>query len=81
MLLLRTSYRYEVFLEQYFKLQINASWSIHGKTMSRENANLRCILSPKKLNLLHKKTLTFYPLENLELPDKKLNSLGIILIP
>ena len=42
---------------------------------------LRCILYPKKLNLLQKKNLTSHPLENLEHPDKKLNSLGIILIP
>ena len=34
MLLLRTSYSYGVFLEKYFKLQISASWSTHGKTMS-----------------------------------------------
>ena len=44
---------------------------------------LRCILSPpkKKLNLLQKKKLTYHPLENHKHPDKKLNSLGIILIP
>ena len=42
-----------------------------------------CILPPpqKKLNLPQKKNLTSHPLENLEHPDKKLNSLGIILIP
>ena len=42
---------------------------------------LRCILPPpkKKLNLVQKKTS--HSLENLEQPDKKLNSLGIILIP
>ena len=45
---------------------------------------LKCILPPprkKKLNLFQKIKLTSYPLENLEHPDKKLNSLGIILIP
>ena len=42
---------------------------------------LRSILpTKKKLNLLQKK-LNLPPLENLEHPDKKLNSLGIILIP
>ena len=41
---------------------------------------LRCILSPEKLNLIQKKYLTSHLLENLEHPDKKLNSLGIILI-
>ena len=34
MLLLRTSYSYGVFLESHFKLQISASWSIYGKTLS-----------------------------------------------
>ena len=44
---------------------------------------LRCILPPKKLNLLQKK-LNLRPtprMNNLEHPDKKLNSLGTILIP
>ena len=36
---------------------------------------------PEKLNLIQKKNLTSHPLENLEHSDKKLNSLGIILIP
>ena len=34
----------------------------------------------QQINLLQKK-ITSHPLENLEHPDKKLNSLGIILIP
>ena len=45
---------------------------------------LRYILSPppkKKLNLLQKKNLTSHLMENLKHPDKKLISLGIILIP
>ena len=43
---------------------------------------LRCILSsPKKIEPPPEKNLTSHPLENLEHPDKKLNSLGIILIP
>ena len=44
---------------------------------------LRCILPPppKKNKPRPEKNLTSHPLENLEHPDKKLNSLGIILIP
>ena len=41
---------------------------------------LRCTLPPKKLNLVQK-NLTSHPLENFEHPEKKLNSLGIILVP
>ena len=42
MILLRTSYnRQGVFLEYYFKLQFSASWSIHGRALSRENANFK----------------------------------------
>ena len=48
--------------------------------MSGENANFRDVSFQNKLNLLQKK-ITSHPLENLEHPDKKLNSLGIILIP
>ena len=55
MILLRTSYRYRVFLEYYFKLQFGASWSIHGKALSRENVNFK-LFPQKKLNLLQKKT-------------------------
>ena len=40
---------------------------------------LRCIL-PKYFEPPPEKKLTSHPLENLEHPDKKLNSLGIILI-
>ena len=80
MILLRTSYRYGVFLEYYFKLQFSASWSIHGKALSWENANFK--MHPSKINWASaRKNLTSHPLENLEHPDKKLNSLGIILIP
>ena len=44
---------------------------------------LRCVLPPpkKKVELPLEKNLTSHPMENLEYPDKKLNSLGIILIP
>ena len=73
MILLRTSYTYGVVLEYYFKLQFSASWSIHGKALPRENANFKMYPPEKKL--------TSYPLENLEHPDKKLNSLRIIVIP
>ena len=41
---------------------------------------LRCILS-KTTEPPPEKKLTSHPLENLEHPDKKINSLGIILIP
>ena len=41
---------------------------------------LRCIL-PEKNKPPPEKNLASHPLENLEYPDKKLNSLGIILIP
>ena len=67
------SYRYGVFLEYYFKLRFRASWSVHGKALSWENANFK--MYPSKINW------TSHPLENFEHPDKKLNSLGIILIP
>ena len=43
---------------------------------------LRCILPPPpKIEPPPEKKLTSHPLENLEHPDKELNSLGIILIP
>ena len=44
---------------------------------------LRCILPPpkKKIEPPPEKNLTSHPLENLKHPNKKLNSLGIILIP
>ena len=47
MILVRTSYRYGVFLEYYFKLQFSTSWSIHGKASSGENANFK-MYPPKK---------------------------------
>ena len=73
MSLLRTSYRYGVFLEKYFRLQISASWSIYMVKLCHEKMLiLRCMPPPKKNEP---------PPENLEYPDKKLNSLGIILIP
>ena len=69
-----------ILLHTSFKLQLSASWSIHSKVFRHEKMIiLRCILQikpehpPEKLNL--------QPLKNLEHPDKKLNSLGIILIP
>ena len=79
MILLRTSYRYGVFLKYYFILQFSASWSIHAKLCHEKMLILRCIF-PKQINLLQKK-LTSHSLKNLKHPDKKLNSLGIILIP
>ena len=73
MSLLRTSYRYGVFLE-YFKFQISASWSIYMVKLCHEKMLiLRCIMLPSQ-----KKNEP--PPEYLENPDKKLNSLGIILI-
>ena len=44
---------------------------------------LRCILPPpkKKIESSPEKKIDLPPLENLEHPDKELNSLGIILIP
>ena len=48
MILLRTSYRYGVFLKYYFKLQSSTSWGIHGKDLSRENANFK--MYPSKIN-------------------------------
>ena len=44
---------------------------------------LRCILPPppKKIESSPEKKINLPPLENLEHPDKELNSLGIILIP
>ena len=41
MILLRTSYRYGILPEYYFKLQFIVSWSIHGKALSLENANFK----------------------------------------
>ena len=80
MILLRTSYWYGVFLEYYFKLQFSSSWSIHGKALPLENAYFK--MYPSKINRTSpRKKLTSHPLENLDHPDKKLNSLRIILIP
>ena len=42
---------------------------------------LRSIFPRKKIEPPPEKKLNLPPLENLEHPDKKLNSLGIILIP
>ena len=47
MILLRTSYRYGVFLEYYFKLQFSSSWSIHVKALSWENTNFKMYPSKK----------------------------------
>ena len=71
MILLRTIYRYECFLEYYF---VFFYLGVHMVKLCHEKILLlRCILP--KINLLPT------PLKNLEHPDKKLNSLGIILIP
>ena len=53
----------------------------YGKILSWENANT--VLSQKKPNHLNKIMFNLPPppSENLDHPDKKLNSLGIILIP
>ena len=58
MILLRTSYRYGVFLEYYLKLQFSAPWSIriHGKALPCENDNFKMYPPKKNLNLLQKKT-------------------------
>ena len=56
MTLLRTSYMYGGFLEYYFRLQFSAFWSMHDKTSSLENANLKMYPSPQKLNYLQKKS-------------------------
>ena len=48
MILLRTSNTcmHGVFHEYYFKLHFNASWSIHGKALSLENANFKMYPPP-----------------------------------
>ena len=79
MVLLRTSYRHGGFLEFHFKLQFSAFWSIHGKTFHEKMLILRYILPPKKINHPQKK-INPHPMIKLERPDKKLYSLGIILI-
>ena len=80
MILLRTSYKYGVFLEYYFKLQFSASWSIHGKALSWENANFRMYL-PQENWTFSRKKLNLLPPGKSRTPWKKFNSLGIILIP
>ena len=80
MVLLRTSYMYEGFLEYYFRLQFSAFWSMHDKTSSCENANFKMYPSPQKMNYLPGKKLPPPPehhLKNIEHLDKKLKSLGI----
>ena len=72
MILLRTSYRYGVFLKYYLNLQFSASWSIHGKLCPEKMLILRCIPPPKKNKPPPEKNLASHPLENLEHPDKKL---------
>ena len=50
------------------------------KLCHEKNANLK--MYPSKINrTFSRKKLTSHPLENLGHPDKKLNSLGMILIP
>ena len=56
MILLRTSYRYGVFLEYYFKLQFSTSWSIHDNALSLENANFKMYPPPKNKPPLTKTT-------------------------
>ena len=81
MILLRTSYRHGGFLKFYFKLQLSAFWNIHMVKLCHEKMLiLRCIHPSKKRNHLQKK-INLHPLITLERPDKKLYSLGIILIP
>ena len=80
MLLLRTSYRYGV-RNNILNFKLVSLGVSMVKLCHEKMIILRCILPLKKLNLIQKKKLTSHPLENLEHPDKKLNSLGIILIP
>ena len=51
MVLLRTSYMYEGFLEYYFRLQFSAFWSMPDKTSSWENANFKMYPSSKQTEL------------------------------
>ena len=49
---------YGDFLEYYFKLQFSAAWSIHGKALSKENANFKMYMYvsfQNKLSLIMKK--------------------------
>ena len=51
---------------------------MYDKTSSRENANFKMYLSPKKTELPPERKLTpGHQLKNLEHPEKKLKSLGI----
>ena len=84
MLLLRTSYSYGVFLEKYFNFKLVRLGVYIVKLCHEKMLILRCILPPpppqKKIEPpIEKKN--FPPLENLEHPDRKLNSVGIILTP
>ena len=82
MLLLRTSYSYGSSLNNTLSFKLVRLGVYMVKLCHKKMRILRSILPPpkKKLNLLQKK-LHLPLLENLEHPDKKLNSLGIILIP
>ena len=53
MILLRTSYRYGVFLEYFFKLQLSSFWRVYMvKFCHQKTLILRCIPPPnKKINL------------------------------
>ena len=80
MILLRTSYMYGVFPEIILNCNLVNLGVYMEKLCHKKMLILRYFLL-KNPEPQPEKNLTPHPLENLEHPDKKLNSLGIILIP
>ena len=76
MLLLRTSYRYGVFLKYFFNFKLVRIEVYMVKLCHEKMLILRCIIPPKNRTFSRKKNLTSHPLENLEHPDKKTQLTG-----
>ena len=81
MLLLRTSIGTGFSLNNILNFKLVRLGVYMVKLCNEKMLILKCILPPQKIEPPPEKNLTSHPLENLEHPDKKLNSLGIILIP
>ena len=84
MVLLCTNCRYRVSSNIILNGNISAFWSIYGRHCHAKILTIRCIRPPpqKKTQPPPEKNITPFPtLKDLEHPDKKYNSLGIILIP
>ena len=80
MILLRTSYRPGASSNIILNCNLMHLGVYMAKLCHEKNAIFK-MYPPQKTEHPPEKKLTFHPLKNLEHPDKKLYSMGIILIP